>query len=85
MDFFEMVKEYLSKNYELISLFTAIFFAFVLFGTLKEQHWIYNNPIAVKSGINKLPFKVQKFIWIIFGAFWFVLSSYITVYLYLKK
>lgn len=85
MDIFESIREYLSKNYELISLFTAIFFAFVLFGTIKEQDWVYDNPLAVKSGINKLPFKAQKFIWFSFGAFWFVLSLYITVHLYLKK
>lgn len=85
MDIFETIKEYLSKNYELISLFTAIFFAFFIFGTIKEHNWVYGNPLAVKSGINKLPLKFQKFIWFIFGVFWFVLLLYVIVQLYFKK
>ena len=82
---FEKIKNYLANHYELVSLFTSLFFIFFLYGIFKGHNWVYNNRIAIKTGINELPLKAQKWIWIIFGLFWLVVSLFATVGLYLKK
>lgn len=82
---FDDIRNYLANHYELVPLFTSIFFIFFLYGTFKEHNWVYNNRIARRTGINELPEKAQKWIWICFGLFWLAVSLFATMGLYLNN
>lgn len=82
---FNDIRCYLASHYELVALFTMLFFIFLLYGVFKEHSWVYNSPIARKTGVNELPLKSQKWIWLIFGLFWLGVSIFVTIGLYSKK
>lgn len=82
---FDDIRNYLAQNYELVALFATLFFIFFLYSVFKGHSWVYNNRIAIKTGINELPQTAQKWIWFCFGLFWLAVSLFATVGLYLKK
>ena len=83
--FFEDTRNYLAAHYELVALFVAFFWVFWLYGVFNGHAWVYKNRLAVQSGINDLPVKAQKLIWLLFGLFWLAVSIFATVGLYLIK
>ncbi len=80
---FDDIRNYLATHYELVALFATLFFIFFLYGVFKEYNWVYNNRLAIKTGINELPETAQKWIWFCFGFFWLAVSLFATVGLYL--